>query len=152
MINSKLYKFIENKNLEGNIFGKNISKRNIKELKKEIKNIKIKTDRNNLKCPYCGSKHVYIHSCKNILLKNQVFDDKIQYLNINFNRFICVECKKNFSESIENRYKKTKITNNLAFDIFNDFKKTLLIKDVEIKYNIYFNLAKDIITTLCDKK
>ena len=73
MINSKLYKFIENKNLEGNIFGKNISKRNIKELKKEIKNIKIKTERNNLKCPYCGSKHAHIHSCKNILLKKSRF-------------------------------------------------------------------------------
>ena len=73
MINSKLYKFIENKSLEGNIFGKNISKRNIKELKKEIQNIKIKTERNNLKCPYCGSKHVYIHSCKNILLKKSRF-------------------------------------------------------------------------------
>ena len=84
MINSKLYKFIENKSLEGNIFGKNISKRNIKELKKEIKNIKIKTERNNLKYQYCGSKHVYIHSYKNILLKNHVFDDKIQYLDVKF--------------------------------------------------------------------
>jgi len=124
----------------------------MKELKKEVKNVKIKTDRSNLKCPFCGSKHVYIHRYKNILLKNRVFDDKIQYLNVKFKRFICYECHKNFSENIENRYKKTKITNDLAFDIFNDFKKTLLIKDVEIKYNIHFNLAKDIITTLCDFK
>ena len=145
MINSKLYKFIENKSLEGNIFGKNISKRNIKELKKEIKNIKIRTERNNLKCPYCGSKHVYIHSCKNILLKNQVFDDKIQYLNINFKRFICSECHKNFSENIEKHYKNTKITNNLTFDIFNDFSKTLPFKAVGKKYNTHSNLAKNII-------
>ena len=95
---------------------------------------------------------MHIHRYKNILLKNHVFDDKIQYLNVKFKRFICYECHKNFSENIENRYKKTKITNDLAFDIFNDFKKTLLIKDVEIKYNIHFNLAKDIITTLSDKK
>ena len=124
----------------------------MEEFKKEIKNVKIKTDRSNLKCPFCGSKHVHIHRYKNILLKNHVFDDKIQYLNVKFKRFICYECHKNFSEKIENRYKKTKITNDLAFDIFNDFKKTLLIKDVEIKYNIHFNLAKDIITTLGDKK
>ena len=124
----------------------------MKEFKKEIKDVKIKTDRSNLKCPFCGSQHFYIHSYNNILLKNHVFDDKIQYLNVRFKRFICAECRKNFSESIENRYKKTKITNDLAFDIFNDFKKSLFIKDVEIKYNIHFNLAKDIITTLCDKK
>ena len=58
-------------------FQENNSVKNIKGLKKEIKNIKIKTERNNLKCPYCGSKHVYIHSYKNILLKNRIFDDKI---------------------------------------------------------------------------
>jgi len=147
-----LNKFIENNSLEGNIFGKNNSERKSKELKKEIKNIKIKTDRSNLKCPFCGSQHVYIHSYKNILLKNRVFDDKIQFLNIKFKRFSCSECHKNFSENIENRYKKTKITNNLAFDIFKDFSKTLLIKDVENKYDIHFNLAKDIISTFCDLK
>ena len=152
MINNMLNKFIENNSLEGNIFWKNNSERKCKEFKKEIKIVKIKTDRTNLKCPFCGSQHVYIHSCKNILLKNHVFDDKIQYLDVKFKRFICSECHKNFSENIENRYKKTKITNNLAFDIFNDFKKSLFIKDVEIKYNIHFNLAKDIITTLRDKK
>ena len=48
--------------------------------------------------------------------------------------------------------KKTKITNDLALDIFNDFSKTLLIKDIGIKYGIHFNLAKDIISTLCDLK
>ena len=58
-------------------FQENNSVKNIKGLKKEIKNIKIKTERNNLKCSYCGSKHVYIHSYKNILLKNRIFDDKI---------------------------------------------------------------------------
>ena len=58
-------------------FLENFSERNIEELKKEIKNVKIKTNIKNLKCPYCGSKHVYIHSYKNILLKNRVFDDKI---------------------------------------------------------------------------
>ena len=147
-----LNKFIENNSLEGNIFGKNNPERKCKKLKKEIKIVKIKTDRSNLKCPFCGSKHVYIHSSENILLKNHVFDDKIQYLDVKFKRFICLECHKNFSENIKNRYKKTKITNDLAFDIFNDFKKTLLIKDVEIKYDIHFNLAKDIISTLCDLK
>ena len=64
----------------------NFSERNIKELKKEIKNVKIKTDKNNLKCPYCGSKHIHINSYKNILLKNRVFDDKIEFLNIKFKR------------------------------------------------------------------
>lgn len=152
MISNMLYNFIENKSLEGEIFLKNISERNIKNLKKEIKNVKIKTDRSNLKCPYCGSKHIHIHSYENVLLKNRVFDDKIQFLNIKFKRFICVECKKNFSENIEKRYKNTKITNNLAFDIFKDFSKNLLIKDVQIKYDIHFNLAKDIISTFCDLK
>ena len=152
MINNILNKFIENNSLEGNIFWKNNSKRKCKEFKKEIKNVKIKTDRSNLKCPFCESKHVHIHSHKNILLKNHVSDDKIQYLDVKFKRFICSECHKNFSENIENRYKKTKITNDLAFDIFNDFSKTLLIKDVEIKYDIHFNLAKDIISTFCDLK
>lgn len=61
----------------------------MKEFKKEIKIVKIKTDRSNLKCPFCGSQHVYIHSYKNILLKNHVFDDKIQYLDVKFKRFIC---------------------------------------------------------------
>ena len=37
----------------------------------------MKTDRNNLKCQYCGSKHVYVNNYKNILLKNRIFDDKI---------------------------------------------------------------------------
>lgn len=152
MINNMLYKFIGNNSLEGNIFWKNNSERKSKEFKKEVTNVKIKTDRSNLKCPFCGSQHVYIHSCKNILLKNHVFDDKIQYLDVKFKRFICSECHKNFSENIENRYKKTKITNDLAFDIFNDFSKTLLIKDIENKYDIHFNLAKDIISTFCDLK
>ena len=103
--NNMLNKFIDNNSLEGNIFGKNNSERKCKKFKKEIKNVKIKTDRSNLKCPFCWSQHVYIHSYKNILLKNRVFDDKIQFLNIKFKRFICLECHKNFSENIENRYK-----------------------------------------------
>ena len=48
---------------------------------------------------------------KNILLKNCIFDDKIDYLNIKFNNFIYLECKKNFPENIEKRYKNTKINN-----------------------------------------
>ena len=47
-----LYKFIENNSLEGNIFWKNNSERKCKEFKKEIKIVKIKTDRSNLKCPF----------------------------------------------------------------------------------------------------
>ena len=64
----------------------------MKEFKTEIKDVIIKTDRSNLKCSFCGSKHVHIHSCENILLKNHVFDDKIQYLDVKFKRFICSEC------------------------------------------------------------
>ena len=52
MIINILYKFIENKILEGNIFWKNNSERKCKEFKKEIKNVKIKTDRSNLKCTF----------------------------------------------------------------------------------------------------
>ena len=48
-----LNKFIENKSLEENIFGKNNPERKSRKLKKEIKNVKIKTDRSNFKCPFC---------------------------------------------------------------------------------------------------
>ena len=53
MINNMLNKFIENKSLEENIFGKNNPERKSRKLKKEIKNVKIKTDRSNFKCPFC---------------------------------------------------------------------------------------------------
>ena len=59
MTNNMLNKFIENNSLEGNIFWKNNSERKCKEFKKEVKNVKIKTDRSNLKCPFCGS-HMFI--------------------------------------------------------------------------------------------
>ena len=52
MINNMLYKFIGNNSLEGNIFWKNNSERKCKEFKKEIKIVKIKTDKSNLKCPF----------------------------------------------------------------------------------------------------
>ena len=128
----------------------NFGKRNYKESKKNLdeNNVIFKNVKNKTKtkcCPFCGSKKFHNHNNYKILLKNSVFYNKIEYLNINYHRYKCKKCHKTFLENIENRYKNTKITKNLTQQIIEDFKNHQIMSYCAEKFKISNVLVKKII-------
>ena len=108
-----------------------------------IKDVKNKTKTKC--CPFCKSKEFHCHNTYKILLKNSVFYGEIEYLNVNYHRYKCNKCNKTFLENIENRYKKTKITKNLAQQIIEDFKMNQIMSYCAEKFKISNILVKEII-------
>ena len=108
-----------------------------------IKDVKNKTKTKC--CPFCRSKEFHCHNNYNILLKNSVFNGKTEFLNIKYHRLKCNKCNKTFLENIENRYKKTKITKNLAQQIIEDFKMNQIMSYCAEKFKISNILVKEII-------
>jgi len=108
----------------------------------------IKNVKNNSKtkcCPFCGSKEFHNHNTYKILLKDSVFYNKNNYINVKYHRLKCNTCHKTFLENIENRYKKTKITKNLAQQIIEDFKTHQIMSYCAEKFKISNVLVKKII-------
>ncbi len=135
----------------------NFEKRNYKESKKNFdkNNVFFKDVKNKTKtkcCPFCGSKNFHNHNNYKILLKNSVFYNKIEYLNINYHRYKCKNCHKTFLENIENRYKNTKITKNLANQIIEDFKTHQIMSYCAEKFKISNVLVKEIIKEFLRKE
>ena len=103
-------------------------------------------------CPFCESKEFHNHNTYKITLKNSVFSNKIEYLNIYYHRLKCNKCHKTFLENIENRYKKTKITKNLAQQIIKDFKMNQIMSYCAEKFKISNVLVKEIINEFLVKE
>lgn len=135
----------------------NFEKRNYKESKKifDENNIISKNVKNKTKtkcCPFCGSENFHNHNNYKISLKNSVFYNKIEYLNINYHRYKCKKCHKTFLENIENRYKNTKITKNLTKQIIEDFKTHQIMSYCAEKFKISNVLVKEIIKEFLRKE
>ena len=78
-------------------------------------------------------------------MKYSVFYNKTEYSNINYHRYKCNYCYKTFLENIENRYKKSKITKNLAQQVVEDFKNHKIMSYCAEKFKISNVLVKKII-------
>lgn len=130
--------------LKNNFNNKNYNEsKNLFNVNKIVKNVK---NQHKIKCcPFCSSKKFHQHNHYEILLKNNVFNGKIEYLNIKYHRYKCNECNKTFLENIENRYKNTKITNNLAQQIIKEFKSHQIMSYCAQNFNISNVLVKKII-------
>ena len=135
-----------------NNFEKNYkdSKNNYDENSVIFKDVKNKTKTKC--CPFCKSKEFHNHNTYKITLKNSVFCNKTEYLNIKYHRLKCNKCNKTFLENIENRYKKTKITKNLAQQIIEDFKMNQIMSYCAEKFKISNVLVKEIINEFLVKE
>ena len=131
----KNYKDSKNNNDENNVIFKDVKNKT-----------KIKC------CPFCKSKEFHNHNTYKITLKNSVFYGKIEFLNIKYHRLKCNKCNKTFLENIENRYKKTKITKNLAQQIIEDFKMNQIMSYCAEKFKISNVLVKQIINEFLVKE
>ena len=128
-----------------NNFEKNYkdSKNNYDENSVIYKDVKNKTK---IKCcPFCKSKKFHNHNTYKITLKNSVFYNKTEFLNIKYHRLKCNKCHKTFLENIENRYKNSKITKNLTHQIIEDFKTHQIMSYCAEKFKISNVLVKEII-------
>ena len=121
----------------------NDSKNNYDENSVIYKDVKNKTK---IKCcPFCGSKEFHNHNNYKITLKNSVFYNKTEFLNIKYHRLKCNKCHKTFLENIENRYENSKITKNLTHQIIEDFKMNQIMSYCAEKFKISNVLVKKII-------
>lgn len=136
-----------NNNFEKNY---NDSKKNFDKYDVIFKDVKNKTKTKC--CPFCESKKFHNHNTYKISLKNSVFYNKIEYLNIKYHRLKCNKCHKTFLENIENRYKNTKITKNLAHQIIEDFKTHQIMSYCVEKFKISHILVKKIINEFLKKE
>ena len=135
----------------------NFEKKNYKESKKNFdkddvifKDVKNKTK---IKCcPFCGSKEFHNHNNYKITLKNSIFYGKTEFLNIKYHRLKCNKCHKTFLENIENRYRNSKITKNLAHQIIEDFKTHQIMSYCAKKFKISNVLVKQIINEFLIKE
>ena len=121
----------------------NDSKNNYDENSVIYKDVKNKTK---IKCcPFCKSKKIHNHNTYKITLKNSVFYNKTEFLNIKYHRLKCNKCHKTFLENIENRYENSKITKNLTYQIIEDFKTHKIMSYCAEKFKISNILVKKII-------
>ena len=121
----------------------NDSKNNYDENSVIYKDVKNKTK---IKCcPFCKSKKIHNHNTYKITLKNSVFYNKTEFLNIKYHRLKCNKCHKTFLENIENRYENSKITKNLTYQIIEDFKTHQIMSYCAEKFKISNILVKKII-------
>ena len=128
----------------------NDSKNNYDENSVIFKDVKNKTK---IKCcPFCKSKKIHNHNTYKITLKNSVFYNKTEFLNIKYHRLKCNKCHKTFLENIENRYENSKITKNLTHQIIEDFKNHQIMSYCAEKFKISNVLVKEIINEFLVKE
>lgn len=87
-------------------------------------------------CPYCGSKHIWVHDHRTQKIKDTQMHGKKRIINLRKTRYNCKCCGKRIDSKTELVAKKMTMTKRLIASIAREFKELYSIKSISRRYSV----------------
>ena len=87
-------------------------------------------------CPYCGSKHIWVHDYRTQKIKDTQMHGKKCIINLRKTRYNCKCCGKRIDSKTELVAKKMTMTKRLVASIAREFRELYSIKSISRRYSV----------------
>lgn len=99
-------------------------------------------------CPYCGSKHIWVHDHRIQKIKDTQIHGKKCIINLRKTRYNCKCCGKRIDSKTDIVAKKMTMTKRLIASIAREFKELYSIKSISRRYSVSISTVTRILSYL----